>query len=105
MNDLPDINAIPDIDKLSEDIVKIVEYIQSNKNHKSWEQIRIYCFGEFENVPPSIIRLLTQDCDVITFKKNIHKLIVLFESLKKVKDGAADLTNVYNAFETSYMKK
>lgn len=92
-----DIETLPDIDKLSSDIIDIIQYVDSNIS-TDLENIRNELLGKYENVPFSIIKLLTMSRDKKIQAENIDRLLNLLNDLQKVKENEMTLDDCKNKF-------
>lgn len=97
------INAIPDLNKLSSELIEAIKFINKNKKNMSMTDIKFKLLNDFHTIPGSIINLLTLECNEDEFKNNIKKLIDLLTQLKQVKNNS-DLETFYNLQEKTILQ-
>ena len=93
----PSIDAIPDLDKLSTRVVEMLDIIEKNKG-RDISETRIFLIDKFDDVPVSIIKLLTIDGTEEERVENLNRLLRLLENLGKAKSGKKELTQCASEF-------
>lgn len=95
----PDVNAIPDLEKLTDKILEFIEFYDKPEIKKLRDEQRgnfNYMVGEqFSMLPPAMIKLLS---DEENRASNLEKLMEMLSLLQSVKDGKNSFEKTENDF-------
>ena len=97
-------DEIPDIGILSNNIIDIIEYIDNNLDEKL-EILRDILIDKYEQIPISIIKLLTSTRDKKIQAENIKYLLELLDNLQKVKNGKLSIEDCKEIFSTTIAER
>lgn len=93
-------NAIPNLDKMLEDINEIIEYIEDptmleiKQNDNKYYEHMVY--GKYNSkLPMKIIKLMLED----NRYDHLAKLLDMFDTLNEVKSGKKDIKNEFDNFK------
>jgi len=97
------INAIPDLNVLSAELIETIKFINKNKKNMSMTDIKFRILNDYPTIPGSVINLLTLECSEEEYKNNIKKLVDLLLKLKEVKNNN-DLETFYRSQEKTILE-
>jgi hypothetical protein len=92
-------NDIPDLEKLTNDVLKFIDFIDNPENRKMKEEnignFNFLINENFPNLPYAMIKLLT---DYENRTQNLEKILDMINLLRSVKFGTKTLENAENEF-------
>lgn len=86
-----------DINNLLDSIINMIDEI--DKSNESLDIIKMKFVKKYNDVPVSIIKLLTKTRDIKIQNENIEYLLNLLDNLQKVKNKEMDFNDCKNKFD------